>query len=97
MKKKNNKGSIEKKIAIGAGAVAAGAAAYMLLGPDGKENRAKVAKFAQNISKKVQENKDVKNIKKEIGKIVDAGKAKTKKAVNKAKTKTKAQVKAKVA
>lgn len=86
MKKKNN---IEKKIAIGAGVVAAGAAAYMLLGPDGKANRAKVAKFAQNVNKKVQNNKDVKNIKKEIEKIVDAGKAKTKKAVKKAKARAK--------
>lgn len=39
MKKKGNLG---KKLAIGAGVAAAGAAAYMLLGPNGKKNQAKV-------------------------------------------------------
>lgn len=36
------KGNMGKKLAIGAGVVAAGTAAYMLLGPNGKKNRAKV-------------------------------------------------------
>lgn len=40
----NKKGNIGKKLAIGAGVVAAGTAAYMLLGPNGKKNRAKVKK-----------------------------------------------------
>jgi hypothetical protein len=39
--KKRNLG---KKLAIGAGVVAAGTAAYMLLGPNGKKNRAAVKK-----------------------------------------------------
>lgn len=38
------KGNLGKKLAIGAGVVAAGTAAYMLLGPNGKKNRAKVKK-----------------------------------------------------
>ena len=63
MKKKNN---IGKKIAVGAGVVAAGAAAYMLLGPNGKKNRAKVQAFTKDIGKKISENKNVKKVKKEV-------------------------------
>jgi uncharacterized protein (UPF0333 family) len=48
----NKKGNLGKKIAIGAGVVAAGTAAYMLLGPDGKKNRAKVKKVVEKAKAK---------------------------------------------
>ena len=48
-KKKANLG---KKLAVGAGVVAAGTAAYLLLGPDGKKNRAKVKKVISKAKKK---------------------------------------------
>ncbi|MEZ4114146.1 MAG: hypothetical protein R3B65_01660 [Candidatus Paceibacterota bacterium] len=42
MKKKVSKNKVGKVVAIGAAAVVAGAAAYALVGPNGKKNRAKV-------------------------------------------------------
>jgi hypothetical protein len=42
MKKK--KGNMGKVLAVGTGLAVAGTAAYMLLGPDGKKNQAKVKK-----------------------------------------------------
>lgn len=55
---KKKKGKVGKALAIGAGVAAAGAVAYMLLGPDGKKNRAKVKKFVGAAKKKVAANKD---------------------------------------
>jgi D-Tyr-tRNAtyr deacylase len=49
MANKTKKGKVGKAVAIGAGVAAAGAAAYALLGPNGKKNRAKVKKFVQKV------------------------------------------------
>ncbi len=83
MKKKNN---IGKKIAIGAGVVAVGTAAYMLLGPDGKKNRKKIQDFTKGVSKKVAKNKDVKKITQEFKKMVNSAKSVTKKVAKKVET-----------
>ncbi len=48
----NKKRNLGKKLAIGAGVVAAGTAAYMLLGPNGKKNRAKVKKVVAKAKSK---------------------------------------------
>ena len=69
MKKKNNKtGKIIKGVAV-AGALAG--AAYMLLGPDGKKNQAKLKKFAGKVKTEVKKNvkvavKGAKVFKKEV-------------------------------
>lgn len=52
-------GKVGKAIAVGAGVAAAGAAAYMLLGPNGKKNRAKVKAFAKNVKNKAMNNKEI--------------------------------------
>lgn len=65
MAQKNNtqkpkkKGGAGKALAVGAGVAAAGAAVYMLLGPDGKKNRAKVKKFVGKVKRTVAANKDL--------------------------------------
>lgn len=69
MKKKTNKTKkIVKGVAI---ASAVAGAAYMLLGPDGKKNQAKLKKFAGKIKSEVKKNvkvavKGAKVIKKEV-------------------------------
>lgn len=81
MKKKNNAGSNLKKVAV-LGAL--GTAAYMLLGPDGKKNQAKLKAFAGKLKSEVKKNvkvvvkgakvlkkevmKDAKEVKKIVGK-----------------------------
>lgn len=62
MKKKTTKGNGLKKAAV-IGAI--GTAAYMLMGPDGKKNQAKLKTFAGKVKKEVM--KDTKEIK---GKVV---------------------------
>lgn len=47
--------SLGKKLAIGAGAVAAGVGAYYLLGPNKKENQKKTKAVLGKIKKEVQE------------------------------------------
>lgn len=86
MKKKQN---IGKKIAIGAGVVAVGTAAYMLLGPEGKKNRKKVQDFAKSVSKKVSNNKDIKKVAQEFKKITSSAKSATKKVAKKVEVKAK--------
>lgn len=98
--KKNKTG----KILAGTAAVAvAGAAAYALLGPDGKKNRAKVTKVAKDVKKKIANNKGVKKAEKMIDEAVKEIKSDSKKtlkkmvglkdkAVKKAKTAVKKQV-----
>lgn len=68
MKKKTKTGSKIKKVAV-LGAVAG--AAYMLLGPDGKKNQAKLKKFAGKVKTEVKKNvkvavKGAKVLKKEV-------------------------------
>lgn len=92
---KNKKGNMGKAVAIGAGVAAAGAAAYMLLGPNGKKNRAKVKAFVKKVKTKVENNKDMmamagmaktmmKQAKGKVKTAVKKGKAVVKKAVKKA-------------
>lgn len=71
MKKTNKKSSVGKKLAIGAGLAGVATAAYMLLGPDGKKNQAKLKKFAGKVKTEVKKNvkvavKEAKVIKKEV-------------------------------
>ena len=47
MNKNNKSNNIGAKVAIGAGVLAAGAAAYMLFGPNGKKNQKKVNHFTR--------------------------------------------------
>ncbi len=81
--KKGNK--VGKAIAVGAGVAAAGAAAYMLLGPDGKKNRAKVKAFAKKVQKKVTSNKEVMAMASMVAKAAKGAKTKAKSVVKKAK------------
>lgn len=53
MNKKKKKGSVGGKIAVGAGALAAGAALYMLFGPNGKKNRGKAKAWAVKMEKEI--------------------------------------------
>lgn len=80
--KKGNK--VGKALAIGAGVAAAGAAAYMLLGPDGKKNRAKVKAFAEGVKKKVTKNKDVMAMASMVARVAKGAKKKAKTGVKKA-------------
>jgi len=63
MKKKQKKVSVGSKIAVGTGALAAGAALYMLFGPNGKKNRGRAKNWAiameKEIVKKLNEAKDL--------------------------------------
>ncbi len=63
MNKKTQKSSLGKKVAIGTSLVAAGTAAYLFFGPEGKKNRktAKVwsDKMQKEIAEKVEKVKDV--------------------------------------
>lgn len=79
----NKKRTTGKKIAIGAGIVAASTAAYMLLGPDGKKNRAKVKSFTKDMGTKIARNKDVQSITKEVKQMLGVSKKVVKKAVKK--------------
>jgi hypothetical protein len=81
MKKKNN--NLGKKIAVGAGVVAVGTAAYMLLGPNGKKNRAKVQAFAKGVGKKVSDNKDVQRVTDDVKHMFGIQKKAVKKAAKK--------------
>lgn len=45
-KKVNNKGGIGKALAVGAGVAVASAAAYLLMGPEGKKNRKQIKGWA---------------------------------------------------
>ena len=74
-----------KALAVGAGVAAAGAAAYMLLGPKGKQNRAKVAAFAKKTKNAVMKNKDVKGAVTAMKKAAGVAKTKVKATVKKAK------------
>ncbi|MEZ4103642.1 MAG: hypothetical protein R3B55_03810 [Candidatus Paceibacterota bacterium] len=70
MKKKVSKNKVGKAVLYQiAAAVVAGAAAYALVGPNGKKNRAKV-KCVEKIKNKVTENKEVKKVTGEIKKVV---------------------------
>lgn len=51
--KKQSKISVGKKVAIGAGVVAASALAYEFLGPKGKKNRKAVKSWAVNLEKEM--------------------------------------------
>ncbi len=68
MKKKTSVGKTIKKGAVLAGVATA---AYMLLGPDGKKNQAKLKSFAGKVKTEVKKNvkvavKEAKVIKKEV-------------------------------
>lgn len=89
--KKGNK--VGKAIAVGAGVAAAGAAAYMLLGPDGKKNRAKVKAFAKKVQKKVTSNKEVMAMASMVAKAAKGAKTKAKAGVKKAKSVAKSAMK----
>lgn len=65
MKKKTTSGNGLKKVAV-IGAVAG--AAYMLIGPDGKKNQAKLKNFANKVKKEVME--EVKGVKSKVKKGV---------------------------
>ncbi len=52
-------GKMGKALAVGAGVAAASAAAYLLLGPDGKKNRAKVKAFANKAKDAAMKNKEI--------------------------------------
>ncbi len=83
--KKNAKNKAGKVLAVGA-AVAAGAAAYALLGPNGKKNRAKVKKVMVNIKNKVSDNKDIKKMAVVVKKVVSKAKKDAKVMMVKANT-----------
>jgi hypothetical protein len=72
--KKNNKMSVGKKVAIGAGLAAVGAGAYYLLGPDAKVHQKKAADLLAKMKKEVQsEVKKAKEISDPVyHKVVDA-------------------------
>ena len=93
------KGGAGKALAIGAGVAAAGAA-YMLLGPNGKKNRAKVSAFAKNVKTKAMKNKEImamasaaaaglKMAKSKVKKVTKKGMSMAKKAVKKVVKKSK--------
>ena len=78
--KKNNTG----KILAGTAAVAvASAAAYALLGPDGKKNRAKITKTVKDAKTKIANNKNVKQAEKMLEDAVKKAKTVAKKEVAK--------------
>ncbi len=87
------KGSLGKKIAVGAGVAAAGAAAYMLLGPDGKKNRAKVSAFAKKVKSKAMNNKEIMAMASAAAAGLKMAKSKAKKAVKKSVSSAKAGAK----
>ena len=76
MKKTNKttkKSSLGKKVKVGVAVGALGAAAYMLLGPDGKKNQAKIKSLANKIKKEVIKDtktlvKSAKKVKNEVSK-----------------------------
>lgn len=57
-KKKSKKGSLGKKVAVGAGVAALSGAAYLLFGPDGKKNQKKVKRWAEDMREEVVEKYD---------------------------------------
>lgn len=79
-------GKVGKALAVGAGVAAAGAAAYMLLGPNGKKNRAKVKAFTKKIKNKAMNNKEVMAVAAMAAKAMSGAKSKAKGAVKKAKS-----------
>ncbi len=93
MKKANKKGNAGKAVAIGAGVAAAGAAAYMLLGPNGKKNRAKVASVAKKVMNKAKKNKEVMAMASAAIAGLKAAKSKAKGAMKTAKSATMKAVK----
>lgn len=94
MKKANTKkkSGMGRALAVGAG-VAAGAAAYMLVGPKGKQNRAKVKKFVKNVAGRVKNNKDVLAMAAAVKGAAKRTRAKAKGAVTKARSAARAGVK----
>ncbi len=85
-KKTAKKGNMGKAIAVGAGVAAAGAAAYMLIGPNGKKNRAKVKAFAKKAKNAVANNKEMIAMASMAAKAMTSAKAKAKAGVKKAKS-----------
>ncbi len=63
MEKRTKKGGMKKALAVGAGIAAISAAAYVLLGPNGKKNRkavhAEAAKIKREVMKKLKTAKEV--------------------------------------
>ena len=93
MKKTPKKGGMGKAVAVGAGVAAAGAAAYMLLGPNGKKNRAKVASVAKKVMDKAKKNKEVMAMASAAIAGLKAAKSKAKGAMKTAKSAAKKAVK----
>lgn len=89
-------GKTKRAVAIGAAAVAAGTAAYMLLGPNGKKNRAKVKAFAKKVKKNVADNKNIRAAVKAVAKVAKSATTKAKAGVKKAKVAVKKTVKSAV-
>lgn len=79
MKSVKKKGGKGKALAVGAGLVAAGAAAYMLLGPNGKKNRAKVKTFVSKVKTKVSQSKQFKKASSAVKKVKSVAKKAVKK------------------
>jgi len=92
MKKKDSKSKVGRVVAVGAAAVAAGAATYALVGPHGKENRAKVKKAVIDMKNKVVSNKEVKMVANEIKKAVTGAKKDVKSMASNAKSAVKKTV-----
>ncbi len=87
------KGGAGKTLAVGAGVAAVGAAAYMLLGPKGKQNRAKVKAFAKKAKNAMTKNKDMVAMANAAKKMMLGAKTKAKGAMTKGKTIAKSAVK----
>ena len=93
MAKTNKKGGVGKALAVGAGVAAAGAAAYMLIGPKGKQNRAKVKAFVKKTKNAVTKNKDVMAMAAAVTKAAMGAKKKAGSAMKKAKVVAKSSMK----
>lgn len=86
-------GKMGKALAVGAGVAAASAAAYLLLGPDGKKNRAKVKAFANKAKDAAMKNKEIMAMAGAAAAGIKAAKSKAKSAAKKGISKAKSAAK----